>query len=143
LFLFTEAILKGEPINIFNHGKMIRDFTYVTDIVQGVKRVIEKVPEVNNDWIESDGPSNSTAPYKIYNIGNNNPINLMDFIEEIEKQLDIKAIRNYLGMQDGDVPITQADVQDLERDIKYKPEIAIQTGIKNFLEWYLKFYGNE
>jgi len=140
LFLFTKAIIEGEPINIFNHGKMIRDFTYVSDIVEGVKRVIENAPIMNEAWTKENGISKSSAPYKIYNIGNNNPVDLMDFISEIEKQIGKEAKKNFLGMQDGDVAKTQADVTDLGEDLDYKPDTTIQQGIEKFLAWYLNFY---
>jgi UDP-glucuronate 4-epimerase len=139
LFLFTDAILKGEPINVFNHGKMIRDFTYVDDIVEGVIRVIDHPPKPDPEWIDGD-TSTSSAPYKVYNIGNNNPIQLMDFIKEIEKALGQKAIINMMDIQPGDVAATYADVSDLVRDLDYKPDTSIVDGIGAFIKWYRNYY---
>ncbi|MBB4080241.1 UDP-glucuronate 4-epimerase [Lewinella aquimaris] len=142
LFLFTEAILKGEPIKVFNHGNMVRDFTYVDDIVEGIKRVIENPPKGNPEWTgESPDPSTSKAPYKVYNIGNNDPVTLMDFILAIEEELGQKAEKNMMDLQPGDVPATYADVQDLMDDLGYKPETHIRHGIRNFLDWYREYYG--
>jgi UDP-glucuronate 4-epimerase len=141
LFLFTKAIIENKPIEIYNFGNMQRDFTYVDDIVKGILEVISKIPEGNKNWSgEKPDPSSSLAPYKIYNIGNNNPVKLLDFIEIIEKELNIKAIKNYLELQPGDVEATWADVDSLYNDIHYKPDTSIQTGIKNFISWYKKFY---
>ena len=142
LFLFTEAILKGEPIKVFNHGKMVRDFTYVDDVVEGIKRIIANPPAGNPLW-DGDAPdvSTSTAPYKVYNIGNNSPVTLMEFISEIEKQLGRKAEKIMMDLQPGDVPATYANVEDLMRDLDYKPETKVSYGIRQFLEWYRAFYG--
>jgi len=141
LFLFTEAILKGEPIQVFNEGKMKRDFTYVDDIVEGVIRVSDK-PATKNDDYSSDQPDPGTsyAPYRVYNIGNSNPVLLMDFIKAIENTLDKEAIKNMLPLQPGDVPASHADVEDLIRDVDYHPSTPIQKGIDAFLAWYRSYY---
>jgi len=141
LFLFTKAILENKPIDIFNHGKMMRDFTYVDDIVEGVIRVIDNPPAGNKQWSGANpDPSSSKAPYKIYNIGNSNPVKLMDFIETIEAELGIKAQKNLLPLQAGDVPSTWADVNDLVENLKYKPNTSVGEGIKRFIVWYREFY---
>ncbi|WP_319525831.1 NAD-dependent epimerase [uncultured Desulfosarcina sp.] len=141
LFLFTKAILAGKPINVFNHGKMKRDFTYIDDIVEGVVRVMKNLPESNLDWSgDAPDPGTSYARYKIYNIGNNNPVQLMDFIEAIENALGKKAIRNFMDLQPGDVPATYADVDDLIKDVGFKPDTSIEEGIGRFVEWYKKYY---
>lgn len=142
LFLFTDAMLKGEPIKVFNYGDMVRDFTYVDDIVEGVVRVIDHPPAGNPHWngLQPE-PDNSRAPYKIYNIGNNNPVRLMDFIEAIEKELGVEAKKEMLPIQPGDVKATYADVSDLERDLGYKPETSIQEGIREFVKWFRAYYG--
>lgn len=141
LFLFTKGILEGTPIDIFNHGKMRRDFTYIDDIIEGVVRVTERVAKPNPEW-QSDkpDPSTSPAPYKIYNIGNNNVVELERYIEVLENFLGKKAIRNYLPMQAGDVPATYADVDDLVADVGFKPSTSIEEGIKKFVEWYRWYY---
>ena len=141
LFLFTRAILEDRPIDVFNHGKMKRDFTYVDDIVTGTIKVLDKPPQGNTAWTgEAPDPSSSRAPYKIYNIGNNTPVALMDFIEAIEEALDRKAKKNFLPMQPGDVPTTWADVDDLVEDFGYSPSVPIGEGVKKFVKWYLDFY---
>jgi UDP-glucuronate 4-epimerase len=138
LFLFTKAILEDKPINVFNYGKMSRDFTYIDDIVEGVVRVIDNPPKPNPEW---DGkPSESSAPYKVYNIGNGSPVKLMDFIEAIEEALGKKAQKNLLPMQPGDVPSTYADTTALEKDLGYKPYTDVKEGIKKFVGWYREFY---
>lgn len=142
LFLFTKAMKSGEPINVFNNGKMIRDFTYVDDIVQGIVKVIDNPPKGNPVWSgKIPDPSSSIGPYKIYNIGNNNPVNLMDFIKAIEDGLGIKAKKNFMPMQAGDVPMTSADVSGLEEDFGYRPRTGVKEGIDRFLEWYEEYYG--
>lgn len=142
LFLFTEAILKGEPIKVFNYGEMVRDFTYIDDIVEGVVRVINHPPKGNTTWTgQHPDPSTSKAPYKVYNIGNNNPVTLMDFIKAIEAELGMEAQKEMLPIQPGDVPATYADVQDLMDDLGYKPETKIEDGIRAFVGWYRGFYG--
>jgi UDP-glucuronate 4-epimerase len=141
LFLFTKAILEDQPIDVFNYGDMLRDFTYIDDIVEGVIRVLDHPPKGNPDWSgEHPDPGSSKAPYKIYNIGNNNPVKLMDFIEAIEKALGKKAKKNLLPIQPGDVPATYADVTDLVKDLGYKPSMPIEKGIENFVQWYKEFY---
>jgi UDP-glucuronate 4-epimerase len=141
LFLFTKAILENKPIQVFNNGNMVRDFTYIADIVEGVVRVIDNPPAGNPLWDAAHpDPSTSTAPYKVYNIGNNNPVRLMDFIEAIEEALGKKAEKQLLPMQPGDVASTCADVEDLVRDLHYKPDTKVGEGIKNFIEWYRAYY---
>lgn len=140
-FLFTKAILEGRPIDIFNHGKMKRDFTYIDDIVECVVRVLDKIPEPNPTWsTNTPDPGSSYAPYKIYNIGNNQPIELMRFIEMLEDCLAMKAEKNVLPLQPGDVPVTYADVDDLIKDIGFKPNTPIEVGIEHFVKWYRSYY---
>jgi UDP-glucuronate 4-epimerase len=140
-YLFTNAMLNDEPIKVFNHGKMARDFTYVDDIVEGVYRLISKPPEPNENWSgDAPDPATSFAPYRVFNIGNSNPVKLMDFIGEIEKQLGIEAEKNMMDMQPGDVAKTWADVDDLFEYINFRPQIGIQKGIKNFIHWYKTYY---
>ncbi|MBP6185738.1 MAG: NAD-dependent epimerase [Saprospiraceae bacterium] len=142
LFLFTKAMLAGEPIQVFNHGKMVRDFTYVDDIVEGVVRVIDHAPAGNPTWSgKQPDPGSSPAPWKVYNIGNNNPIPLMDFIKAIENALGIEAKKIFMDIQPGDVPATYADVQDLVDDLDYKPETTVQYGINEFVKWYRVYFG--
>lgn len=141
LFLFTKAILNGEKIKVFNNGEMLRDFTYVDDIVEGIVRLISKVPEPNKDWDgKNPDPGTSFVPYRIYNIGNNNPVKLLDFIETLEGKLGKVANKEFLPLQPGDVPATYADVDDLMRDIGFKPKTSIENGIENFVEWYRNYY---
>jgi len=142
LFLFTKAILENKPIDVFNYGKMQRDFTYIDDIVEGVVRVIDNIPHPNPDW-RGDNPDSATsyAPYKLYNIGNNNPVELMEFIETLEKCLGKKAEKNLLPIQAGDVPATYADIDDLVKDVGFKPATTIEQGIREFVEWYKGYYG--
>ncbi|MEA3383959.1 MAG: NAD-dependent epimerase, partial [Campylobacterota bacterium] len=140
LYLFTKAIIEGKSIDVFNHGNMQRDFTYIDDIVEGIIRVNDNPRKANSKWDHRD-QSASSAPYKIYNIGNNNPVKLMDFIEALENKLGKKAKKNMLPIQLGDVPSTYADVSDLISDLDYKPETTIQEGINNFVDWYLEFFG--
>lgn len=141
LFLFTRAILEGKPIDIFNYGKMQRDFTYIDDIVEGVIRIIDKIPNSNPLWNGSEpDPATSYAPYRLYNIGNNNPVELMKFIEIIEDCLGIKADKNLLPIQDGDVPATYADVDDLVKDVGFKPDTPLAEGIEQFIKWYKAYY---
>ncbi|HSW65008.1 MAG TPA: NAD-dependent epimerase [Dissulfurispiraceae bacterium] len=141
LFLFTEAILEGRPIDVFNYGRMRRDFTYIDDIVEGVVRVIDRIPEPNPAW-SGDAPDSATsyAPYRLYNIGNNNPVELMQFIEELEDCLGKKADKNLLPIQPGDVPATYADVDDLIQDVGFKPDTPIAEGVRKFVEWYRGYY---
>lgn len=141
LFLFTKAILEGRPIDVFNNGNMERDFTYIDDIVEGVYRVIDHVPQPNPEWSsDSPDPATSYCPYRIYNIGNNNKEKLMRYIEVLEECLGKKAEKNFLPLQDGDVPATYANVDDLVRDMGFKPDTAIEDGIKKFVEWYKDYY---
>ena len=141
LFLFTKAIYENRAIDVFNYGKMQRDFTYIDDIVEGVIRVNDNPPKENPDWNpNSDDASVSSAPYKIYNIGNNNPVQLMDFITALENKIGKTAEKNLLPLQAGDVPSTYADVSDLVRDLDYKPNTSIQEGINRFVEWYQEFF---
>lgn len=140
-FLFIKAILEGKTIDIYNHGKMLRDFTYIDDIVEGVVRVLDKVPCANDKWDSNQpDPSTSNAPYKIYNIGNNNPVQLMHMIETLEKHLGIVANKNFMPIQAGDVLATFADVGDLVADVGFKPETSIETGLYNFVRWYKNYY---
>jgi len=142
LFLFTRAILENRPIDVFNHGRMVRDFTYIDDIVEGVYRVIHHRPEPDLGW-DSDDPDPATGrcPYRIYNIGNNRKVDLMRYIEVLEECLGRKAEKNFLPMQPGDVPATYADVDDLIRDVGFKPHTPIEEGIKRFVDWYRDYYG--
>jgi len=141
LFLFTKAILEGRPIDVYNRGRMKRDFTYIDDIVEGVVRVLESVPAGDPSWSgESPDPSRSRAPYRVYNIGNSAPVALLDFIAALEASLGRKAEKNLLPMQPGDVPATWADVSDLARDFDYRPHTPIQEGIDRFVAWYRGFY---
>jgi len=141
LYLFTKAIIEDKPIDVFNYGNMQRDFTYIDDIVEGIIRINDNPPKGNEDWNGMNpDPSSSPAPYKIYNIGNNNPVKLMDFIEALENKLGKKAQKNMLPIQPGDVPSTYADVEDLISDLDYKPETTIEEGINNFVDWYLEFF---
>jgi len=141
LFLFTKAILKGKTIDVFNHGKMRRDFTYIDDIIEGIIRVMERVPRKNPDWSgDAPDPGSSFAPYNLYNIGNNNPVDLMLFIETLEQCLGKEAKKNFLPIQPGDVPATFADVDDLMEDVGFRPDTPIEEGIKRFVEWYRNYY---
>ncbi len=141
LFLFVKAGLEGKSIDVFNNGEMLRDFTYIDDIVEGVIRVIDNPAKPDPTWNGKDGRvSTSSAPYKVYNIGNNNPVKLMDFIEAIENKLGTTIEKNMMPIQAGDVPATYADVTDLVEDLDYKPATPIQKGIDNFVDWYLEFF---
>ncbi len=141
LFLFTKAILEGKPIDVFNYGKMQRDFTYIDDIIEGVVRVIDRIPTPDPSWSgHSPDTATSYAPYRLYNIGNNNSVELMRFIEVLEDCLGRKAEKNLLPIQAGDVPATYADVDDLSRDVGFKPSTPIETGIERFVKWYRECY---
>ncbi|MDD5460599.1 MAG: NAD-dependent epimerase [Methylococcales bacterium] len=141
LFMFTRNILEGKPIDVFNYGNHRRDFTYIDDIVEGVVRVTDKPAQPNANWTgENPDPGTSRAPFRVYNIGNNNPVHLLKFIEALEKCLGKEAIKNLLPLQQGDVPDTYADVSDLVNDLGYKPGTELEEGIKNFVEWYKEFY---
>ncbi|MFP3982638.1 MAG: NAD-dependent epimerase [Desulfurivibrionaceae bacterium] len=140
-FLFTRAILAGEPINVFNHGRMKRDFTYIDDIIEGVVRVMDRIPQSDSSWDSEDpDPATSYCPYRIYNIGNNNSEDLMRFIEVLESCLGRKAEKRFLDMQPGDVQATYADISDLARDTGFQPSTPIEEGLKKFAEWYQSYY---
>ena len=141
LFKFVKAAVEGGAIDVYNNGDMVRDFTYIDDIVLGIIRVIDKPATGDREW--KGDASSSSAPYKVYNIGNNNPVRLMDFIEEIEKKLGTKIKKNLMEMQPGDVPQTSACVEDLVNDMDYKPSTSISHGIGEFVDWYLDFYDEE
>jgi UDP-glucuronate 4-epimerase len=141
LFLFTKAALEGRSIDVFNYGEMLRDFTYVDDIVEGVTRIIDNPAQTNSEWSgKQPDPSTSSSPHKIYNIGNNDPVKLMDFIEAIENALGKEIQKNMMPLQAGDVPATYANVDDLVRDLDYKPSTSVQKGIDNFVTWYREFF---
>ena len=142
MFLFTKAILEGRPIDVFNHGKMRRDFTYIDDIVEGVFRTSDHTAPSNPDW-DSDAPDSATskAPYRLYNIGNNNPVELMHLIRTVESELGRVAEKNMLDLQPGDVPATYADVDALVKDVGFAPKTPIEVGVRNFVAWYRDFYG--
>jgi UDP-glucuronate 4-epimerase len=141
LFLFTKNILAGKPIDVFNHGNHKRDFTYVDDIVEGVVRTLDRPATANPDWDSNDpDPATSRVPYRVYNIGNNAPVELARYIEVIEECLGRKAVKNLLPLQPGDVPDTFADVQELVRDVGYKPATPIETGVRAFIDWYREYY---
>ena len=141
LFLFTKAILAGEPISLFNHGRMRRDFTYISDIVEGVIRVLDRPAEPNRDW-DSASPdaATSSAPYRLYNIGNNAPVELGRLVAVLEDALGMKATRKLMDMQPGDVPATYADVDALAEDVGFRPSTTIEDGVARFVEWYRQFY---
>ena len=141
LFKFTKAIVNDETIDVYNHGNMMRDFTYVDDIVESISRLVKRPAKPNPEWSGANpDPSSSYAPYKIYNIGNNSPVRLMEFVEAIENKLNKTAKKNYMDLQPGDVPETYANVDDLFRDIDFKPETTIQDGVNKFIDWYLDYY---
>ncbi len=140
-FTFTKDIIEGNPIKVFNYGKMERDFTYIDDIVEGIYKLIPLVPKANKEWDETkDDLSTSFAPYKIYNIGNNQPVHLMKFISVLEEKIGKKAKKVYMDMQPGDVLRTYADVSDLEKDIGFKPDTGIEEGLGKFVDWYRSYY---
>ena len=142
LFLFTKAIFNGEPIKVFNEGRMQRDFTYIDDIVEGVFRTAEKIAEPNPQWSsERPDPGTSKAPFRVYNIGNNNPVELNHFIHTIEQAVGKAAIKEMMPMQPGDVPATFADIDDLSRDVGFRPATPIETGVGKFVQWYREYYG--
>jgi len=141
MFIFTRAILADEPIQIFNHGRMERDFTYIDDIVEGVVRLVDRPPIPNANWSGDDpDPATSAAPYRVYNIGNNRPESVMHLVEILERCLGRKAVKELTPMQPGDVPATYADVDDLARDIGFAPQTPLETGVERFVEWYRSFY---
>lgn len=142
LFRFTEAILEGRPIDVFNNGNMRRDFTYIDDIIEGVVRVMSNIPTGHPTWSgKKPDPATSFAPYRIYNIGNNQPVELLDFIAVLENHLGRKAQMRFLPMQPGDVPETYADVDDLVSDVGFKPSTPIEKGLGRFVDWYKDYYG--
>lgn len=144
LFLFTKNIIAGKPIDVFNYGNHRRDFTYVEDIVEGVIRTMDHTAEPNPDWDPAHpDPGTSRAPYRIYNIGNQQPVELMHYIEVLEACLGRKAEKNLLPMQDGDVPDTWADTEDLAADVGYQPSTPVEVGVKRFVDWYLEFYKDD
>ena len=142
LFLFTKAILDGQPIKVFNNGEMRRDFTYVDDIVEGVARLLPHVAQPDPQW-SGDNPdtASSYAPYRIYNIGNNSPVKLLDFVEAIEESLGKQAEKVFMPLQDGDVPATYADVEDLMQAVDFKPSTDLKVGVQRFVDWYRDYYG--
>jgi UDP-glucuronate 4-epimerase len=141
LFLFTRAILAGQPIDVFNHGRMRRDFTYIDDIVEGVLRVMDRTAQPDPQWSSArPDPGTSSAPYRVYNIGNNRPVELLEMISLVEQCLGRTAVKNFLPMQPGDVPETYADVDDLVRDTGFRPATPLQDGIARFIEWYRAYY---
>jgi UDP-glucuronate 4-epimerase len=142
LFLFTKNILAGKPIDVFNHGHHKRDFTYVEDIAQGVVRSLDRIAEPDPAWDSSaPDPATSSAPYRVYNIGNNRPVELSHYIETLEQCLGRKAVKNLLPLQLGDVPDTYADVEDLVRDVGYRPATTVEFGVRAFVDWYRQYYG--
>ena len=141
LFIFTKAILEGKPIQVFNHGKMCRDFTYIDDIVEGVIRTLDRTATPNSAWSsDRPDPGTSSAPARIYNIGNHQPVELLRFIEVLENALGKKSVKKLLPIQPGDVPATYADIEDLTRDVGFAPATPIEEGIARFVQWYREFY---
>jgi UDP-glucuronate 4-epimerase len=141
MFLFTRAILAGEPIDVFNHGRMRRDFTYIDDIVEGLVRVTDQPARPNPEWSgDNPDPGTSAAPYRVYNIGNNKPVELMYLIETLEKALGKTAQKNFLPLQPGDVPATWANVDALSDDVGFRPATPIEVGVGRFVEWYKEYY---
>jgi UDP-glucuronate 4-epimerase len=144
LFMFTRNILEGKPIDVFNNGHHKRDFTFVEDIAEGVVRASERVAQPDSNWNSAaPDPSSSSAPFRLYNIGNNEPVQLMRYIEVIEECLGRKATKNFLPMQPGDVPETFADIDDLVRDVGYRPATPIETGVRRFVDWYCEYYDHK
>ncbi len=138
---FTRAMLAGEAIKVFNYGKHRRDFTYIDDIVEGVIKVLDRPAQGNPDWDSMNpDPGTSSAPWRVYNIGNNHPVELMDYIKAIEENLGIEAEKEMLPLQPGDVPDTYADVEDLVRDFDYKPKATVADGVERFVKWYVDYY---
>ncbi|WP_318422804.1 NAD-dependent epimerase [Photobacterium leiognathi] len=141
LFKFTNAIMEGKEIDVYNHGDMRRDFTYIDDIVEGVMRIQDVIPQPNADWtVETGSPATSSAPYRVYNIGHGSPVKLMDYIEALEEALGIEAKKNFMDMQPGDVYMTYADTEDLFKATGYKPEVKVKEGVKAFVDWYREYY---
>lgn len=144
LFLFTKAIIDGKQINVFNHGNMKRDFTYIDDIIAGILKVVDQPATANLNWdgLNPDA-SSSSAPYRVFNIGKGSAVNLLDFVAEIERNLEIKSIQNHLPMQDGDVAETWADITDLQKTLKYYPKVTVEEGVKEFVNWYKSYYAKD
>ncbi|PML06742.1 protein CapI [Vibrio breoganii] len=141
LFKFTKAIMNGDEIDVYNNGDMQRDFTYIDDIVEGIIRIQDVVPEANNDWsVEEGSPATSSAPYRVYNIGHGSPVKLMEYIEALEDALGIEAKKNFMPMQPGDVYATYADTEDLFKATGYKPQVKVKEGVKAFADWYKAYY---
>ncbi|HEJ9093877.1 TPA: NAD-dependent epimerase [Serratia odorifera] len=141
LFKFTKAILAGDSIDVYNHGEMQRDFTYIDDIAEAIVRLQDVIPQANADWnVEQGSPATSSAPYHVYNIGNSSPVKLMEYIQALENALGVTARKNMLPMQPGDVLDTSADTAELYRDIGFKPETSVEQGVKHFVDWYKAFY---
>jgi len=141
LFMFTRNILEGKPIDVFNHGHHSRDFTYIDDIAEGVVRVCDRTPKPDPAWnSRAPDPASSSAPFRLYNIGNHQPVQLMRYIEVIEECLGRKATRNFLPLQPGDVPETYADIDDLVRDAGYRPATPIEVGVRKFVDWFCEYY---
>lgn len=141
LFIFTKAILEGQPIEVFNYGKMQRDFTYIDDIVEGVIRTLDRPATPNPTWSgDKPDPGTSSAPARLYNIGNHQPVELLHFIQVLEQALGKNAEKKLMPLQPGDVPATYADIEDLSRDVGFKPATPIEVGIPRFVEWYRNFY---
>ncbi|WP_305420671.1 NAD-dependent epimerase [Photobacterium leiognathi] len=141
LFKFTNAIMEGKEIDVYNHGDMRRDFTYIDDIVEGVMRIQDVIPQPNADWtVETGSPATSSAPYRVYNIGHGSPVKLMDYIEALEEALGIEAKKNFMDMQPGDVYMTYADTEDLFKATGYKPEVKVKEGVQAFVDWYREYY---
>ncbi|WAY97254.1 NAD-dependent epimerase, partial [Serratia marcescens] len=141
LFKFTKAILAGESIDVYNHGEMHRDFTYIDDITEAIVRLQAVIPQADPSWtVEQGSPATSSAPYHVYNIGNNSPVKLMEYITALEQALGVTARKNMLPMQPGDVMDTSADTAELYRDIGFKPETSVEEGVKRFVDWYKAFY---
>jgi len=141
LFKFTKGILADEPIPVYNEGRMVRDFTFIDDIVEGVVRILDVIPKPNPDWNSDDpDPATSSAPYRIYNIGNNRPVELLTYISVLEKTLGKKAKLDLMPMQLGDVPSTMADVRDLEKATGFRPNTTVEEGIDRFVKWYRDYY---
>ncbi|TOY91687.1 NAD-dependent epimerase [Vibrio fluvialis] len=141
LFKFTKAIINGDAIDVYNNGDMMRDFTYIDDIVEGILRIKDVVPEPNAEWsVEAGSPATSSAPYRVYNIGHGSPVKLMDYIKALESALGTEAKKNMLPMQPGDVYVTYADTQDLFNATQYKPQMGVEQGVANFVKWYKEFY---
>jgi UDP-glucuronate 4-epimerase len=141
LFIFTKSIIEGRPIDVYNYGQMRRDFTYIDDIVEGIVRLVAIIPKGDPSWsgIEPD-PATSFAPYRVYNIGNNRPVELLKFIETIEDKLGMTAVKNLLPIQDGDVPETFADIDSLAEATGFSPSTDIEVGVGRFIDWYKEFY---